>query len=90
MLGREVFVGGRAGVSVLKLDLMKLKAVLERTFSLQHQSAAKVLVEIAEVTADEEGMSPGLRVALCELVAVQWPRGSITMSCLRALQDADD
>jgi len=53
MLGREVFVGGRAGVAFLEIDLVKLRAVLglgafPRASSMQHEGAAKVLVEIAE------------------------------------------
>ena len=95
MLEREVVVGGRAGVASLKLDLVELNAVLglgvfPRPTAMQHEGAAKVLVAIAESTADGDEMSSGLRDALCEFVAVQWPRDSITMLCLRALQDDDD
>ena len=76
--------------SVVKLDVIKLEAYLKRTFSIQHRRAAKVLIEIVKITAGAPGVASTLRAALCQLVAVQWPRDAITMSCLRALQDADD
>ena len=65
MLGQEIYVGGRAGFSVVKLDVTVLETFLKGSFSVQHRSTAKVLVEIAK----NRGSVRGCRSPSCSFMS---------------------